>query len=84
MLCLSGNGHIVMVVSIPAAIRVAAEISTYLFYCLLGGGICGVCIGIGGRDIGWVVIVVVVMVRYWWFSEGNVGVVDCCYGGSCY
>jgi len=29
-------------------------------------------------------MVVVVMVRYWWSSDGDVGDVDCCYGGSCY
>ena len=29
-------------------------------------------------------MVVVVMVRYWWSSDGDVGDVDWCYGGSCY
>ena len=29
-------------------------------------------------------MVVVVMIRYWWSSDGDVGDVDCCYGGSCY
>ena len=24
------------------------------------------------------------MVRYWLFSDGDVGDVNCCYGGSCY
>ena len=29
-------------------------------------------------------MVVVVMVRHWWSSDGDIGDVDCCYGGSCY
>ena len=54
-----------MVVWMTAAIRVADEFSTYLFNCMFCGGICGVGSGSGGSDIGWVVMVVVVMVRYW-------------------
>ena len=69
-----------MVVSMTAAIRVAVEVSTYFFYVF--SDICGS--GIGGSYIGWVVMVVVVMVRYWWSSEGDDGYVDCCNGGSCY
>ena len=74
-----------MVVSVTAYIRVAVEISTYLFSCMFCGGICGFCSGSGGSDISWVVIVLVATVRYWWSS--NVGGDDdrCCNtnGGSC-
>ena len=73
-----------IVVSLTAAIRVAVEISTNLFNCIFFGGIFGVGSVSGGSDIGLVVIVVVVMVMYWWSSDGDVGDVDCCYGGSCY
>ena len=24
------------------------------------------------------------MVRQWWSSDGDIGDMDCCYGGSCY
>ena len=68
--------------SMTAAIRVAVEICTYLFNCMFCGGICGVGSGIGGSDIGWVVMVIVVTIRYWWSSEGDVGDFDCCYGGQ--
>ena len=27
---------------------------------------------------------VVVMVRYWWSSDGDVADVDCCFGGNSY
>ena len=29
-------------------------------------------------------MVVVGMVRYWWSSDGDIGDVNCCYGGSYY
>ena len=42
------------------------------------GCFCSVGSGIGGSDIGWVVmVVVVVMVRYWWPNDGDVSDVDC-------
>ena len=66
-----------------AAIRVAVEISTYLFICMFCGGLCGVDSGSGGSDIGWVVIVVVMMVWFWWSSDGDGGDDCCCNGGSC-
>ena len=59
-----------------AAIRVAVESSTYSFNCMFCGGISGVGSHIGGSDIGWVLMVVVVMVRYWWSRKGDVGDVD--------
>ena len=52
--------------SVTAVIRVAVEISTNLFNCMFCGGIFGVGSCSGGSDIGWVVMVVVGMVRYWW------------------
>ena len=51
-----------MVVSVTAAIRVAVEISTNSFNCVFCGGVCGVDSGSGGSDIGWVVMVVMMMV----------------------
>ena len=50
------------------------------------GGICGVGSGSGGSDIGWVVMVGVVMVRYWWSYDGDGGDGGddgCCNSGSC-
>ena len=46
------------------------------------GGVCSVGSGIGGSDISRVKMVV--MVRYWWSSDANVGDIDCCYGDSWY
>ena len=40
--------------------------------------ICGVGCFSGVSDIGWVVMVVVVMAMYLWSSDG-----DCCYDGCC-
>ena len=48
---IGGDGGIVMVVSVTAAIRVAVEISTNLFNCMFCGGICCVGSGCGGSDI---------------------------------
>ena len=47
------------------------------------GCICGVGCFSGVRDIGWVVMVVVVMVMYLWSSDGDCGDDGCCNGGSC-
>ena len=54
-----------MVALVTAAVRVAVKISSNLFDCLFWGGIYGVGSVRGGSDIGWVVMVVLVMVRYW-------------------
>ena len=51
MLCIGGNGDIVMLVLMTTAIRVAVEMCTYLFNCMFCGGICSVVSGIGGSDI---------------------------------
>ena len=51
MLCIGGNGDIVMLVLMTTAIRVAVEICTYLFTCMFCGGICSVGSGIGGSAI---------------------------------
>ena len=53
-----------------AARRVAFKISTHLLNCIFSGGTCVVGSGVGGSDLG-----LVVMVRYYWSSEGDVGVV---------
>ena len=66
------------------AITVAAEICTYLFNCMFCAGISCVGSGIGCSEISWGGMVVVVMVRYRWSSDGDIGDVNCCYGGSCY
>ena len=48
-----------------AATRVEVEISIYFFInCISCGGFCGVICGSGVSDIGWVVMVVVMMVMY--------------------
>ncbi len=54
-----------MVVLVTAGVRVAVKIITNLFDCLFWGGIYGVASVRGGSDIGWVVMVVLVMVIYW-------------------
>ena len=64
------------------AVRVAFEITTNLFDCLFWGGIYGVGSVRGGSDIGWVVMVVLVMVRYWWSSDCDRGDDGCCNVGS--
>ena len=46
-------------------------------------GICSVDSGRGYNNIGWVAMVGLVMVRYWWSSDGNSGDDGCCNGGSC-
>ena len=51
MLCIGGNGDIVMLLLMTTAIRVAAEICTYLFNCMFCGGICSVGIGIGCSEV---------------------------------
>ena len=81
MLCIGGNGDIVMLLLMTTAITVAAETCTYLFNCMFCFGIRSVG---SGDDTSLVGTVVVVMVRYWWSSVGDVGDVKCCYGGSCY
>ena len=72
-LSIIGDGGLVMVVLVTAAVRVAVKISTNLFDCLFWGGIYGVGSVRGGSDIGWVVMVVLVMVRYWWASDRDCG-----------
>ena len=47
------------------------------------GCICGVGCFSGVSDIGWVVMVVVVMVMYLWSSDGDCGDDGCCNGGNC-
>ena len=69
--CICYGGGIVMVVSVTASIRVEVEISTNLFSCTFCGGICGFFSGSGGSDISWVLIVLVVTVRYLWSSDGG-------------
>ena len=68
-----------------ASIRVAVKISTYLFSCISCGGICGFCSASDGSDISWVVIVLVVRVRYLWSRDGGGDDDSCCNanGGSC-
>ena len=56
--------------------------STNLFNYMLCLGICGVGSDSGGSDIGWVVMVGVVMVRYWWSSDDDGGNYGCCNSGS--
>ena len=51
MLCIGGNGDIVILVLMTTAIRVAVEICTYLFNCMFCGGIYSVGGGIGRSDI---------------------------------
>ena len=51
MLCIGGNGDIVILVLMTTAVRVAVEICAYLFNCMFCGGICSVCSGIGGSDV---------------------------------
>ena len=71
-----------MVVLVRAArIRVAFEMSSNLFYGMFGGGIWGS--GSDGRDINLVVTVVVVMVQYWWSSDGDWGDDGCWKGDNC-
>ena len=77
-----GDGGIVMLVLVTAAVRVVVEIRTTLFECLFWGGIYGVGSGQGGSDIGWVVMVVLVMVRYWLSSDHDCGDDGCFNGGS--
>ena len=48
-----------MVMSMTAARRVAFKISTHLLNCIFSGGTCLVGSGVGGSDLG-----LVVMVRY--------------------
>ena len=83
--CICCNGGIVTVVSVTASMRVVVDIITYLFSCMFCGGICGFCNGSGGSDVSWVVIVLMVTVRYWWSSDGGCDDDRCCKanGGSC-
>ena len=51
MLCIGGNGDIVMLVLMTTVNRVAVEICTYLLNCMFCDGICIVGSGVGGSDI---------------------------------
>ena len=51
MLCIGGNGDMVMLVLMTTAIRLAVEMCTYLFNSNFCGGTCSGCRGIGGSDI---------------------------------
>ena len=66
-----------------AATRVAIEIGTLFVHCMFCCGICGLGSSSGGFDIGLVGIVVVMVVKYWWSSDGDRGDDSCCNGGSC-
>ena len=73
-----------MVVSVTAAIRVAVEISMiFCMNCMFCGGIYDVGCCSGVSDIGWILMVVVVMVMYLWSSDGDCGDDGCCYACSC-
>ena len=59
------------------------NISSNLFDCILCVGIFCVGSGSGGIELGWVGMVRVVMLRYWWPYDGDGGDDGCCNSGSC-
>ena len=53
-----------------------------LIYLIFLDGLYGVGSVRGGSDVGWVVMVVLVMVQYWWYTGRNCGDDGCCNVGS--
>ena len=59
------------------------QLKLVLFNCMFCSGICGISNSSGGIDICLFEVVLVVMVKYWWSSDGDRGDASCCNGGSC-
>ena len=76
-LSIIGYGCIVMVMMVETDL-----INTALFDCLFWSGIYVVGSGKGGIGNGGVVMVVLVMVRYWWSSDCDCSDDGCCNGFS--